>query len=280
MGALISRPQGSIIGLLMTFLSSVQPAPARETPRAAAAPSAEARPQIQDRVSLGAAEPGALDFIRIDNPQEVALLPALDPAVQFAMWTAFSSAAMTGLPHVDLTVEGDVAGRLMSIAYHVDRSRMAGEGFIGASHVNERANEPETGVPVVHVTGKIGQSEERFDISIREDGYHLDGQFGTIPVNVTINFEEPLPDTDEPQFLTMRGTIGPEAYEMKTHLGGLNERGEGNPVLQATGHLGNLPIQKTYTMVADGPDGVLEVRGDGTIGDRTQRMSVILTPGH
>lgn len=220
--------------------------------------------------------PAALDFSRVDDPMEAALLPLMDPGLQWSLAAGLLHLANDGgAPLLSVFYSARANGVPMQMQYRVDikgTQALVGRGQLSGQKVRESASLQDGRI---RLRGRVGGRNENLIVSAADDKVQIDGHLGGVGTHLQMWHLPYLSDAVEG--IHVQGTLGGQPYELDAVLFDCGE--PSRSALHVRGKLGDAPIARDYDittrLAAEGAQ--LVFHGQGNTGGIQQQIDITMT---
>ncbi|MBT9588059.1 hypothetical protein IV102_32280 [bacterium] len=226
--------------------------------------------------------PDSIDLSSIDTPQKAAQLPILDPSFQLGLAGGIAATIMAAMgggtaPQMQLNYQSQTGANQTNLTYSADiNAQQTGASplTVSGTHNGQAVSGGlviDDAAQALTWKAQFGTSQEAYSFgpggTQQAPELVLKGMLGSVEANLNFSVlgdvQNPNPDTI--QGYKVSGTLGGESYESTT-LFNLNPEvatmqqppAQGQNVnigsITTTGHLGQLPIDKQYTVEAQMSD--------------------------
>ena len=205
-----------------------------------------------------------LDLSSIDCAAEAAQLPLLEPSFQLALTAAIVNTMLgAGSQRQEICVVNKFPGSKLDTLFTLDLSNpkapLTAQGTFNDIPVKGSVVLGDT----AQWTGQLGTNTETIEIGPSldqgQEAIHLAGTFGTVPADLTF---KPLMNGQIFAGVSTTGLLGGYDYLCETRIADSRAvLGGGNTTMVAHGHVGDLEIDKNYTVSVS--DGLWTIEGKG-----------------
>ncbi len=204
-----------------------------------------------------------LDLSTIDTAAEAAQLPLLEPAFQLSLAAAVVNSLMgPSSERQEICVVNKFPGTCVDTLFTLDLknqgSPLTVSGSFNGTPITGQANLGDT----VQWQGATGDNVEEVAVgpSLDQEAIRIDGRFGTVPASLAIS---PLMNGEIFEGVLTTGSLGGYDYKCETRIADTNAvmNGRGATTMTSKGHVGELEIDKTYTITATDRTWMFEGKG-------------------
>jgi len=209
---------------------------------AAPAPAPAPAPQAEGPREL-------LDLSTIDTAAEAAQLPLLEPAFQLSLAAAVVQSVLGGgSDRQEICVVNKFPGTCVDTLFTLDMKNQAApltvDGKFNGNPISGQATLGES----VQWSGSTGENVEDIQVgpSLDQEAVRLEGRFGTVPASLALS---PIMNGNVFEGVLTTGSLGGYDYKCETRLANGQALLEGGATtMSSKGSVGELPIDKSYTI--------------------------------